>query len=60
MLSTDGDALITWLISQNNTYSHKSFSIAWLKVGEKIIDHHQHADCAWYKFISSNEVLMKF
>jgi hypothetical protein len=35
------------------------FSICWFKVGEKIIDDHHHADGAWYKFISTNEVLLK-
>jgi hypothetical protein len=34
------------------------FQICWFKVGEKIIDDHHHADDAWYKFISTNEVLL--
>jgi hypothetical protein len=30
-----------------------------LKVGEKIIDDYCHAGGAWYKFISTDEVLLK-
>jgi hypothetical protein len=33
--------------------------IYWFNVGEKIIDDHHHADGAWYKFISTNEVLLE-
>jgi hypothetical protein len=33
--------------------------MCWFKVGEKFIDDYYHADGAWYKFISTDEVLLK-